>query len=108
MKQEVKSIMIICDSCGEHYHDGNDHCCYIDDPNGEQIEQEALEDCWIRLGDKHYCPECFTIDDEDNIRTKDGRVWLHDTEQEIAGVKQSPLETFPRVNEFELGSSYRH
>ena len=29
------------------------------------------------------------------------------TEEEIIGVAESPLKTFPRVNEFEAGSSYR-
>ena len=28
-------------------------------------------------------------------------------EKEIVGVAESPLKTFPRVNEFEAGSSYR-
>ena len=27
---------------------------------------------------------------------------------EYIGVKESPLKTFPRVNEFETGASYRH
>lgn len=27
---------------------------------------------------------------------------------EIVGVAESPLKTFPRINEFEVGASYRH
>ena len=28
--------------------------------------------------------------------------------EEFVGVAESPLKTFPRVNDFECGSSYRH
>jgi hypothetical protein len=28
--------------------------------------------------------------------------------EELVGVAESPLKTFPRVNEFDCGSSYRH
>ena len=28
-------------------------------------------------------------------------------EKEVVGVAESPIKTFPRVNEFEVGSSYR-
>lgn len=31
-----------------------------------------------------------------------------DYSKEHVGVKESPLKTFPRVNEFEQGASYRH
>ncbi len=31
-----------------------------------------------------------------------------DNREEFVGVAESPLKTFPRVNEFECGGSYRH
>lgn len=83
MKQETKSFIIVCDGCGEHFHDGNDFCSYIDDERGELIEQSALDGEWMKFGDKHYCPNCYEIDDEDHYRTKDGKVWDADTEREI-------------------------
>lgn len=108
MKQEVKSMIIVCDSCGKHYEDGNGMVCYLGDTDGSEMEQEALSSDWLYLGGKHYCPDCYELDDEDHYHTKDGKVWDADTEQEIVGIKQPPLETFPRVNEFENGASYRH
>ena len=27
---------------------------------------------------------------------------------EVVGVKESPLKTFPHVNQFEIGANYRH
>ncbi len=83
MKQEVKSMIIVCDGCGEHFHDGDDFCSYIDDENGELIEQSALDSEWLKFGDKHYCLDCYELDDEDHYHTKDGKVWDADTEEEI-------------------------
>jgi len=42
MKQEVKSMIIVCDSCGKHYEDGNGMVCYLGDTDGSEMEQEAL------------------------------------------------------------------
>lgn len=83
MKQEVKSMIIVCDSCGKHYEDGNGMVCYLGDTDGSGIEQEALNSEWESLGDKHYCPDCYSIDENDNIVTKDGKVWDANTENEI-------------------------
>lgn len=88
MKKEVKSMIIVCDGCGKHYEDGNGMVCYLGDTDGSEMENEALSSDWISFGDKHYCPECYELDDEDHYHTKDGRVWDADTEEEI---KQSKL-----------------
>ena len=83
MKEKVESMIIVCDCCGDHFHDGNDHCCYINDHDGSDIEQEALGSYWIKVGDKHYCDRCYTIDEDDNIVTKDGHKYNPDTLEEI-------------------------
>jgi len=83
MKQEVKSTIIVCDSCGKHYEDGNGMVCYLGDTDGSEIEQEALSSDWLYLGGKHYCPDCYELDNEDHYHTKDGKVWDADTEEEI-------------------------
>ena len=83
MKQEVKSYIIVCDCCGEHFHDGNDHCCYIDDTDGSIIESEAESSEWLTIGDKHYCPNCYSINDDDNYVTKDGHIYDGENYEEI-------------------------
>lgn len=84
MIKQVTSAVLICDCCGEKFHDGNDFCSYIDDENGELIEQAALDSEWHKFGNKHYCPDCCSfIDDEDHYHTKDCKVWDADTEKEI-------------------------
>ena len=76
-------MIIVCDSCGKHYEDANGMVCYLGDIDGIMIEQEAIDSEWASLGDKHYCPDCYEIDNEDNYHTKDGKVWDADTEKEI-------------------------
>ena len=83
MKKEVKSMIIVCDSCGNHYEDGDGVVCYLGDTDGSEIEQEALSSEWLYLAGKHYCPNCYELDDKDHYHTKDGKVWDADTEKEI-------------------------
>ena len=102
MKQEVKSMIIVCDGCGESFHDGNDFCSYIDDENGELIEQSALDSEWLKFGDKHYCPDCYELDDEDHYHTKDGKVWDAETEKEIIRWKRITVEIFSRSRSWQV------
>ena len=76
MKVKVEVYKMVCDCCGETFHDGNDFTCYTDDPDGSLIRSEALDNGWREFGDKHYCPDCYTIDDDDNCVTKDGHVYV--------------------------------
>lgn len=53
-----------------------DRCKDKLDPEFWHEEEETLEsimpDCgWIKQGNKHYCPDCYFIDDDDNIVIKD-------------------------------------
>ena len=59
-KVKIEGIAIKCDRCGDYYETGGEGIFYSDhyDPKGDQIEQEALEDGWVKIGDKHYCPNC--------------------------------------------------
>ncbi len=84
MIKKVTSAVLVCDGCGETFHDGNDFCSYIDDESGELIVQSALDSEWRELGGRHYCPDCCHIDDEDRYHTADGRVWDAETGEEVA------------------------
>jgi len=46
-------------------------------------KEVASENEFMHLGGKDYCPKCWKHDDEDNIVTKDGKVWDEDTEKLI-------------------------
>lgn len=83
MKVKVETYKIVCDCCGETFHDGNGFTCYTSDPNGDDIRSEALEADWREFGDKHYCPDCMYWDDDDNLCTKDGHKYDVETDEEI-------------------------
>ena len=65
LKKKVFSN-IVCDCCNteldESWHDDHD-----------VLKLLIAKNNWKELGGDHYCPECWRIDDEDNIVTKDNR-----------------------------------
>lgn len=70
---------IKCDACGGLIDDET----WWDDK--EALTTQILDECgWIECeGGRHYCDECWSRDDDDNIVTKDGRKWDDDTHKEI-------------------------
>ncbi|MBQ9532424.1 MAG: hypothetical protein IJR71_00455 [Prevotella sp.] len=78
MIRQKEFFNIECDHCesmlGEEWWDD------------KEATESLLEECgWKKLGDRHYCEDCWEYDDDDNIVTKDGRKFDGDTLQEIAG-----------------------
>ena len=72
-KQEFFNIE--CDHCGAIL----DEETWWDD---KEATESLLDECrWKKLGDRHYCEDCWTIDDDDNIVTKDGRKFTEDGEE---------------------------
>ena len=65
-----------CDSCGAMLND----MWYQE----SETTEAALEECgWMKLGERHYCEDCWTRDDDDNIVTDDGRKYDDYTHKEI-------------------------
>lgn len=83
MKVKVETYKLVCDSCGETFEDGNGFTCYTDDPDGSLIWGDASASDWLKVGDKHYCPDCWNWNDDDNIITKDGKKFNGETCEEI-------------------------
>lgn len=61
-----------CDNCGEHWRD--DHSGYICFTDAESMQANVSDDGdWYTehaIPDKHYCPKCWNIDDEDNLNIR--------------------------------------
>lgn len=57
-----------------------------------------------RIGSKHACESL--LDFVISLQQEQPEVDLE--KEEFVGVAESPLKTFPRVNDFECGGSYRH
>lgn len=83
MKEQVIGTRIICDGCGCEFESSEGFVCFANDPYGDHIEQEAENEEWKIIGEKHYCPNCYSRDENDHIHTKDGKVWDEETEEEI-------------------------
>ena len=75
---------IKCDHCGALI----DEETWWDDK--QALTSTILNECnWIECeGGRHYCDECWSRDDDDNIVTKDGRKWDDDTHKEILTPEQ--------------------
>ncbi len=69
MIKEVKMFTVICDNCG--LSSGEE---YDSEYSAWGDKNSALEDAingdWIEEGHKHYCPNCFSYDDNDNLILK--------------------------------------
>jgi hypothetical protein len=68
MIKEVKMYTVICNNCGSDVCEDAEYSCWNEISFAENI---AMEDDWIKEGDKHYCPDCFTYDDDDNLVIKE-------------------------------------
>lgn len=54
-----------CDGCGDAWDNGDCVCAYADE---EHVRYSIQESNWHITDDKKtYCPDCYTIDDNDNI-----------------------------------------
>ncbi len=49
-----------CDRCGTVY-DGADYGYYND---MDSALEYAKEDEWLEIGGKHYCPDCYVVDED--------------------------------------------
>ena len=62
--------MLECNNCKEHYtNEDSGFSIFISE---NDVCEDAMDDGWITDYDnnKHYCPKCHTIDDDDNIVVK--------------------------------------
>lgn len=77
MIKEAPFYNVSCDVCG---NDADEMWW----SNMEDAEMVAFDNADFKfLGGKHYCPECWNYDDDDNIVTKDGRVFDGETEEKL-------------------------
>lgn len=67
MIKEVKMYTVICDNCGKDCNADSEYSCWSDDTFARDC---AMEDDWITEGDKHYCPQCYSYNDNDELELK--------------------------------------
>ena len=57
-KVKIEGVMLKCDRCGEYYEADEGPTIIPGDLTGTEVEEQALEEGWMKVGDKHCCPEC--------------------------------------------------
>lgn len=72
MIKEVKSYAMFCDNCNELYSEPcSDYTMWVDE-NGAR--ESSAEEGWLEHNGKHYCTNCYELDDNDNIVIKEKEV----------------------------------
>ena len=67
MYLKLEMFTVKCDNCGETSGDNADYSCW----NDEQTALNEAQECgWTQEDDKHYCPNCYHYDDDDNLILK--------------------------------------
>ncbi len=93
MIQEVIMFTVVCDNCGKDCNENQEYSCWNDKMHARDI---AMESDWEISGDTHYCPLCWSHDDNDNIVIDESRKGLKKIEpNEI----QSLTEQLQKANE---------
>lgn len=57
-----------CDVCGTSYY--NEHHGWSCMASENDIAELMDNDNWHEYEGKHYCPDCFTTDSDDNVHLK--------------------------------------
>lgn len=58
-----------CDNCGKEWFDeSNCFVAFTDESSMRSVLGD--DDHWHTEGDKHYCRDCYSFDDEDNLIIK--------------------------------------
>lgn len=65
MIQEVKIHTVVCDNCKKVFEGYDGISATYEE---RDIQEAAMNSEWINMGGTtHFCPECYSINDEDKI-----------------------------------------
>lgn len=62
--EKVEMYTVSCDHCQRDIGMDQEYSCWNDD---SYAEENAMESGWFKHGDKHYCDECHSFDDNDHL-----------------------------------------
>lgn len=60
MIKEVTYYDIICDRCGKSFTEESE-TCYPDKDSALMVAEQSE---WMTIGNKHYCSDCYELDEE--------------------------------------------
>lgn len=65
MYNKIECVSLSCNNCGESFIEGhNGYSIFVDEQSAHEY---ADSEGWSSRDDKHYCPSCHTIDEDDNL-----------------------------------------
>jgi len=67
MIKSIEMFTIVCDNCKKDLCSGHEYSAW---GHAGYVEEMADEDNWHKEDDKHYCPDCYSWDDDDNLVLK--------------------------------------
>ena len=71
MIKEVTYYDIICDRCGKSFSEESE-MCYTDKESALMVAEQSE---WIDINGKHYCPDCYELDEvtDEYVPNKEGK-----------------------------------
>ena len=67
MYNKIECVTISCDNCGKNYENYNGFTIFVDK---DTALDNAQNDGWITEEEKHYCEECHSFNDNDELQLK--------------------------------------
>jgi hypothetical protein len=64
MIKEVKMFTIICDNCKHDIGEDQDYSCWS---HSSSALDNANESDWLEHEHNHYCPSCYSYNDNDEL-----------------------------------------
>lgn len=68
MINEVTMYYVDCDNCGKSQGEFSDYAAWSDAITADDMARNS--DDFIKEGDKYYCRECYSYDDNENLIIK--------------------------------------
>ena len=71
MIKKVTYYDIICDRCGKSFSEESE-MCYTDKDSALMVAEQSE---WREIGGKHYCPDCYELDEvtDEYVPNKEGK-----------------------------------
>ena len=70
MIKEMPMFTVICNNCGKDCNDDTDYSGYGDEDYAVEV---AKESGWTVKDGKHYCSDCYTYNDDDELIINESR-----------------------------------
>lgn len=64
---------VVCDNCGADSNEGEEYSAW----NVKSFAEDcAIEGGWLKEGDRHYCGNCFSYGDNDELKIDESRTLI--------------------------------